>query len=235
LFTKSARYYDALYSFKDYEDAARRIHETIQALRPGARRLLDVGCGTGRHLETLRRWYDVEGADIGAELIEVARERLPGIPLHHQDMASLALPHRFDVITCLFSAIAYVKTAARLEETIAAFARHLEPGGLAIIEPFFSPDRYWTDRVTLNVVNEEDLKIVWMYSSTPPEDGIATLDIHYLVGTPEGVDHFTERHELGLFSDDDYGRAFKDAGLAAYFDPEGYFGRGAFVAVRPER
>ncbi|MGH7552651.1 MAG: class I SAM-dependent DNA methyltransferase, partial [Longimicrobiales bacterium] len=127
MFTKSARYYDALYSFKDYEEAARRIHETIQAVRPGARRLLDAGCGTGKHLETLRRWYDVEGADIGAELIEVARERLPEVPFHLQDMASLALPGRFDVITCLFSAIAYLKTTARLEQTISAFAHHLEP------------------------------------------------------------------------------------------------------------
>ncbi|MGH6691953.1 MAG: class I SAM-dependent methyltransferase, partial [Longimicrobiales bacterium] len=121
------------------------------------------------------------------------------------------------------------------EQTISAFARHLEPGGLTIIEPYFSPDRYWTDRVTLNVVNEDDLKIAWMYSSKAPEDGVAAMDIHYLVGRPAGVEHFTEHHEIGLFSDEDYDRAFKDAGLVAYFDPQGYFGRGAFVAVRPER
>jgi SAM-dependent methyltransferase len=231
VFTKSARFYDALYSFKDYADAAQRVHKTIQEVRPGARRLLDVGCGTGKHLELLRRWYDVEGVDLCPELLEIARGRLPGVALYQQDMASLDIPGKFDLITCLFSAIAYVRTPERLRSTISAFARHLNPGGFAIIEPFFSPDRYWTHRLTLNIVDQPELKIAWMYTSGEPGEGTAVLDIHYLVGTPAGVEHFTESHEFGLFTADDYAVAFADAGFTARFDPLGFFGRGAYLAT----
>jgi SAM-dependent methyltransferase len=233
VFTKSAPFYDALYSFKDYEGAAHGVHETIQALHPGARRLLDVGCGTGRHLASLRQWYEVEGLDLEPGLLDVASARLPDVPLHAQDMAAMEVDGSFDAITCLFSAIAYVRTVDRLENAIRGFAAHLNPGGLVIIEPFFPPDRYWTDRVTMNVVDEDDLRIAWMYTSPPPVDGIAAIDIHYLVGTRDEVTHFTERHELGLFSDEDYARAFSAAGMRARFDDEGYFGRGAWIAKLP--
>lgn len=231
MYTSSAGFYDALYSFKDYAEASRRVHEAIQALHPGARRLLDVACGTGKHLESLRRWYDVEGVDIDPQLLAIARERLPGVALHQQDMAALDLPGRFDVITCLFSAIAYVRTTERLRRTIAAFARHLAPRGLVIIEPFFSPEQYWPSHLKLNVVDRPDLKIAWMYTSGEPRGGVAAVDIHYLVGTPAGVEHLTERHEWGLFSADDFAAAFSSAGLAARFEPEGFFGRGAYLAT----
>jgi hypothetical protein len=40
------------------------------------------------------------------------------------------------------------------------------------------------------------------------------LDFHYLVATSEGVEHFTEHHELGLFTEEEYRAAFMQAGLA---------------------
>lgn len=232
MYGRSARFYDALYSFKDYSAAAHALHEVIQRRRPGARRLLDVACGTGKHLEVLRQWYDVEGLDLNPELLAVAAERLRDVPLHQQDMVLMDTGKRYDVITSLFSSIAYVRTPVNLDRTIARFEQHLENEGLIVLEPYFSPERYWTDRVTLNVVDQPDLKIAWMYASPPPVDSIAVLDIHHLVGTPQGVECFAERHELGLFTPEQYAGAFRQAGLEPVLDPEGFFGRGVYTAVR---
>lgn len=231
MYQKSAAYYDALYGFKDYDAAAKQLRDVIHRIRPNARRLLDVACGTGRHLEVLRQWYEVEGVDVSQEMLEAARQRLPGVPLHRQDMIKMDLGQRFDVVVCLFSSIAYVRTVENMHRTIQSFARHLMPAGLLVLEPFFSPEQYWMHTVTLNTLNEPDLKVAWMYTSDPPENDIAILNIHFLIGTPDRVDHFTERHELGLFRPEDYTRAFRDAGLTAEFDPEGFFGRGAYVAT----
>jgi hypothetical protein len=56
------------------------------------------------------------------------------------------------------------------------------------------------------------------------------VHFHYLVGTPEGVEHLTEDHELGLFTVEEMLGFFEQAGLAVHYDPEGIFGRGLYVA-----
>jgi SAM-dependent methyltransferase len=232
VYTRSAPYYDALYAFKDYEGTARRLQQLLGERHPGARTLLDVACGTARHLELLRQRYRVEGVDLSEELLQVARARCPDVPLHRADMADFDLGRTFDVVTCLFSSIAYVRSLERMRAATEAMARHVAPGGLLLLEPWFPPERYWTGTITANFVDRPDLKIAWMYTSDPPAGRLAVLDISYLVGTVEGVEHFEERHELGLFTDEEHRQAFRDAGLEVEHDETGIFGRGMYLGRR---
>lgn len=64
------------------------------------------------------------------------------------------------------------------------------------------------------------------------EDGLSILDFHYLVGTPQGVEHFTELHQLRLFTHADYQEAFREAGLSVVFDDHGLTGRGVYIGVQ---
>jgi SAM-dependent methyltransferase len=230
VYTKSAAYYDQLYHFMDYTGEAAGMRERILERVPAARTLLDVGCGTGQHLQHLSRAFEVEGLDLNPELLRIARERCPGVPLHEGDMATFTLPRRFDVIACLFSSIAYVRTLERMRATVANFARHVAPGGLVLVEPWFTPETFWTDTLTGNVADHGDLKIYWMYTSRRV-DRLSVLDIHYLVGQRSGVEHFTERHEMGLFTHDEYLAAFRDAGLEPEHDPAGIFRRGLYLGM----
>ena len=230
MYARSARVYDAVYGAKDYAGEAARVHEIVQARRPGARTMLEVACGTGRYLEHFRAWYDVEGLDVSAEQFAVARERLPEIELHEADMVSFDLGRRFDAIVCLFSSIGYVRTRERLHAAAAAMARHLEPGGVLVVEPWIFPENWIEGRVHMLVVDEPDLKIA-RTNLSEREGDLAVMDMHYLVGTPEGVDHFVERHELALFSNEEYLDAFRAAGVDVEHDPEGLIGRGLYIGV----
>lgn len=229
MFIRSAPFYDELYAFKDYEGATEKLHGILRERHPEASSLLDVACGTGRHVEKLRRHYRAEGLDLSPDLLAFARERCPDVLFHQGDMTDFDLGRRFDVVTCLFSSIAYVRTLDNLRRAVAAMARHLNPGGVLAIEPWFTPETYWTGTITGNFVDHPELKIAWMYTSERA-DRLSVLDIHYLVGRPAGVEHFTERHELGLFTQGEYLEAFHDAGLEAEHDPEGLFRRGLYLA-----
>jgi ubiquinone/menaquinone biosynthesis C-methylase UbiE len=228
MFTKTARFYDALYHFKDYAAACARLHALIQQLNPRAKTLLDVACGTGKHLEQLQRHYGVEGIDVNSEMLEIARGRCPDVPVHLGNMVDFKLGRTFDVVTCLFSSIGYVKSVENMEGAVASMAGHLRPGGLLFIEPWFSPETYWVGRVTANFVDEPELKIAWMYTSDI-KGRLSVFNINYLVGTTEGIEHFTELHEMGLFSHEEYTRAFEKAGLNVTYDPQGLFGRGMYI------
>ena len=232
MFSRSARLYDAVYGFKDYDAEAEVLRALIDARMPDARTLLDVACGTGKHLERLRAWYDVEGLDLDAPLLAVARERLPGVPLHERDMVDFELERTFDVVACLFSSIGYVRTTGRLRQAVAAMARHVVPRGLVVVEPWLTPDVWDPDHVHAVVVDEPERKIVRMNSGAPLLDGTSTIEFHYLVGTPAGVEHFTEPHTLGVFTHDDYLEAFRDSGLEVEHDPQGLMGRGLYVGRR---
>lgn len=233
MYTQSARFYDALSRFKDYAAASGQLVSLLQQRNPNAETLLDVACGTGKHLENLRDHYQVEGLDLNYEMLEIARRRCPDVAFHQGDMATFNLDRTFDVVTCLFSAIGYVKTVDNLQRAVSKMVRHLRPGGLVVVEPWFTPESYWVDELTANFVDEPELKIAWMYISEV-EDRTSVLKIHYLVGTPQGIQGFDERHEMGLFTHEEYLEAFRRAGLEVHYDPEGLFGRGMYLGTNPQ-
>ena len=230
MYAEMAKHYDKIYSFKDYADESRRLKAIIeQQLRSGGRRLLDVACGTGRHLEHLGDQFEAEGLDASPEMLEMARDRNPGLRLHLADMADFDLGRCFDVVTSLFSSIGYVRTSERLRQALACMARHLTPGGVLILEPWFTAESWHPGTVHGDFIDEPELKIARINTSLV-KGRISYFDLHYLIGTPEGTKHYVEHHELGLFETDEIRDILISLGLEVHYDADGLTGRGLFVA-----
>ncbi len=232
MFTQSAELYDAVYASKDYGEEVQRLEALIRQHRnsPG-NRLLDVGCGTGGHLVHLRQRYAVEGLDLDEGMLAVARRRLPGVPFHHGDMLDFDLGSRYDVVVCLFSAIGYASTLPQMRQAVATMAGHLLPGGVLAIEPWLPPETWRPGLPHAVFVDRPDLKVARMNVSAPAVDNISVLDFHYMVADASGVREFTERHALGLFSHEQYLKAFAAAGLTVRHEAEGLTGRGLYLGV----
>ncbi len=235
-YARSAPFYDALYRAqgKDYAAEAAHIDEILAAHHHArGADVLDAGCGTGGHLEHLRAWYACQGLDADHSMLDIARKRCPDVLLHLGDMISFNLERRFDAVLCLFSAIGYVPNAARLDQTLATFARHLRPGGVAIVEPWVTPDRWIDGHLDALFAGEPALKVARM--SVSRRDGnVSILNFHYMIAQSDGVRTFTETHRMTLFTPQEYERAFARAGFALEYDERGLgSGRGLYIGTLP--
>lgn len=227
----TAEWYDRFYRFKDYEGEAARLVGLVSQRHPGARTLLDVACGTGRHLEFLRQHFECAGLDNSAGQLAEARRQLPGLELHLGDMRHFRLERRFDVITCLFSAIGYMTTPEDLALACRTMAEHLNSGGLLVIEPWIAPENWKPGTVHALFIDEPALKMARINTSET-RGRCSVFDMHHLVGTPDGVQHLVEHHELLLATREELRSALEAAGLVPEFDEPGLCGRGLWIARR---
>lgn len=232
MYDRSAELYDAIYSFKNYEKEAAKLHQLIQQhKRSPGNDLLEAACGTGGHIKYLKNSYSVEGLDISQQMLRLARKKHPDIVFHRGDMVSFKLSKQFDVITCLFSAIGHLKTKRKLSLAIRNMSRHLKPGGVLIVEPWPTPQQWHDGLVHANFVDQPELKIARMNISKS-KGKLSVMDMHHLVATPKRVEHFVERLVMGLFTHEEYLDAFRQAKLATTYDPEGLMGRGLYIGTR---
>jgi SAM-dependent methyltransferase len=235
MFTATAAFYDAIYAAmgKDYAREAEALVAQIRRVRPNAATLLDVGCGTGAHLEQFaKHGFACRGVDKDHKMAALARARCPEIAIEPGDMLDFALPERYDVVTCLFASIAYSRTADRLAAAVANIAAHLGEGGILLIEPFIARDQWQVGNLHAVYVDQPDLKIARMNVSKQL-GAIAIIDFHYMIATKRaGVERLFERHELGLFTEDDYRKAFAAAGLQFDALEEPAFPRGLYLGTK---
>ena len=224
MFDKSAHLYDLAYSFKDYAGESAWVRNAIHTRVPQARSLLDVACGTGKHLEYLRGEFDCQGLDLNPEFVELAQQRT-GVRVHGASMDSFDIDERFDAVVCLFSSIGYTSD---LPGAIGSMARHLNPGGVLIVEPWLRPDQWIAGHV--QVLDQEADGVRLLRMTTSRVDGSqAILDMHYLVASSTGIQHLVETHRTTLFTLSEYESAFLASNLTFEFDDHGPMGRGALI------
>ncbi len=103
---------------------------------PGAGRLLDAGCGTGRVACALAsHGYRVVGADLSPEMLSVAqrnaRTASANVELVHSPYATLfeQIGGGFDGVYCQGNSLAAAGTRDTSAEAVDQFARSLRPGG----------------------------------------------------------------------------------------------------------
>ena len=234
-YSKSAYIYDDNFKrYFNYPAACKKINNFINQHSKSAKTLLDVACGTGKHIDSLKDYYQVEGRDISSEMLKVARDRCPDILFHESCMMEFDLGKKYDVITCLYSSIALLKTLDNVKKAIKCMVNHLADGGLLLIEPWWDADQLWEGKLMFSSSDQPDMKICCMYI-IKREGQVSIFDMHYMVGTEEGIETFVEREELGLFTQQQYTESLEAAGLKVHYYDTDLFPKhkyGLYVGIK---
>ena len=174
------------------------IQRTLEQSR--AQAVLDVACGGGHHAIALaRQGYAVSGADISAEMLNLAQRNAveAGVPVHFEPSSFADLGarfhHAFDAVLCLGNSLPHVLTEADQLAALAAMHDRLRMGGVLILQNL-NYDSRWKNRPRFFALNSATLDdrpvLIWRmadyhdpetrvpgWTGTCPEPGLITFHI----------------------------------------------------------
>jgi SAM-dependent methyltransferase len=127
-----AKFYDAVMG--DESETAKRVSALLRVSKPGARKVLELGCGTGSILKHLQHSYEVSGLDLSTKMLSIARKKVPRAKFTQQDMVDFQIDERFDAVLCVFDSINHIRRFSDWKRVFARVRQHLSPGGCFIFD-----------------------------------------------------------------------------------------------------
>jgi ubiquinone/menaquinone biosynthesis C-methylase UbiE len=214
-----AKYYDIVTQSKRY-DRETRILKRIISKYTGSegKKLLDAGCGTGKHLMYLASDFCCTGLDLHEEMLRVARKNVPNATFVRANMTDFRLGNKFDVILCMSSAIGLVRTYSNLDKTIKNFSNNLKNGGIVIIESdSFSCSRSLPLYMNLLTAETSEVKIARVDYYRRKGNVLIEREDYMIAQSSKGIKHFADLQYVGMFELKRTMRIMEQAGLTPKF------------------
>ena len=137
--------YLTVYQHRDTQEAEQMLSLIEQSVKPEkSARILDLGCGSGRHsLSLAKRGYtELTGIDLSPTLLEVAKQTAQeeglNIRFEQCDMRNIPTDWHFDIVVNLFTSFGYFETDSENAEVIKGISRSLVKGGWLVMDFFNS-------------------------------------------------------------------------------------------------
>ena len=160
VFKDYAYYYNAFYQDKDYRSEAGQIDYLLKKYNDGIDKIINFGCGTGKHdVELVKLGYTCKGIDMSPLMIEIARDNAQKedikIDFAVENICDYKSQDKYDAVISLFHVMSYQN---KNEEILAAFqsARNaLNSGGIFIFDTWYGPG-VLSDKPIVRVKEIED-------------------------------------------------------------------------------
>ncbi|MEX2230711.1 MAG: class I SAM-dependent methyltransferase [Cyclobacteriaceae bacterium] len=170
-FLNYSKYYNLLYLDKDYQSEVDYIDSLIKRFHPKTTRILDVGCGTGRHAKLLAdKGYKIHGIDLSEQMLEIALQSdKTNTSFSSGDIRNFDLKQKFDTITSLFHVMSYQTTNEDVVNSFNTIHKHLEDDGIFIFDCWYGP-AVLLDLPGLRVKEMEDANLKVIRITRPTVD-----------------------------------------------------------------
>lgn len=206
VFDAYAAYYDLLYKDKDYFGEAQFVLDLLNKHGIGTGKILELGCGTGKHAEHLARLgYGVHGVDMSLAMVESANARKPAeffdrLKFEVGDVRTAKVDGEFDAVISLFHVASYQIHNEDIAAMFRTAAAHLKAGGLFIFDCWYGP-AVLTDRPTVRVKRMQGDTFDVLRLAEPamhPNENV--VDVNYTVQVTNKSDgrvtQFQETHRM---------------------------------------
>jgi len=214
-----AKYYDMVRRPEDYKGQAMILKRLISKYK-GSRgnALLDVGCGTGGHLEHLAGDFDCTGLDLHEGMLRIAREKVSEARFFRANMIDFRLGKKFDAILCMYSTICLVRTYQNLERTISNFSSHLKKGGIVILESdSFSHPGSPLPYMNLVAAESSGTKIAKLEYYQRRGNVLVEREDYLVAERGKGIKHYADLQYAGMFGLGKTMQVMRRAGLEPIF------------------
>lgn len=238
-FDTYARFYNLLYKDKNYKKEAAYIHQLISrhySKKQSELTLLDLACGTGRHLFELSAlgYAHLSGSDIAKAMIDVARENAQQAAkqidfYNYSFQEAHNIPGKFDVVISMFSAVNYITSFEDQLQTFKNIYQLLEKGGIFIFD-YWNGNAVVRDYSPVKVLRKQDeqseiIRISKTSIDLVKQAATVTFNCLYFEGQ-QRIDEFEEVHHLHYYFFSEMNNLLKIAGFNVlhqlpFLEPEG--------------
>ncbi len=146
VFDRYAKFYDSFYKDKDYAGECAYVLSLVEDSE--IQSTLEFGCGTGKFTEQFAaKGFRVDGVDLSARMIQIAREKLRSMPVTTSekisysvaDMRAFCTEKQYDLVYSLFHVINHMTSDDDLQKFFSSAASALRTDGLLIFDFWYGP------------------------------------------------------------------------------------------------
>jgi SAM-dependent methyltransferase len=216
LYSDLAPWFHLLTAPSDYAGEADHITRVVDAVVEGpAKTLLELGSGGGNNASHLKHRFECTLTDLSEEMLALSRALNPECEHIQGDMKGLRLGRTFDAVL-VHDAVMYMTTETDLRAAITTAAVHLRPGGVAVLTPDTTLERF--SSATSHGGHDGDdgrsLRYLEWTHDPDPEDTTYEADFVVVLREPDKPTRVEyEMHTCGLFAESTWTRLITEAGL----------------------
>lgn len=212
-YSEFARVYDKLMTDVPYDKIADIIDSKIKVQNLKNNIILDLACGTGtltKHLS--ERGYEMIGADLSYEMLEIAREKNPDVLFLNQSMDDFELYGTVGAIVCCLDSVNYLTEDESLRKMFKLCNNYTEPGSLLI---FDINTKYKFENVLADNIytyDSDDIFYVWE-NNYSPEEKLCDFYLNFFVKENDTYRRFDEIHTERMYTDKEITKTLKECGF----------------------